>query len=337
MSIQTRLLLWLLPALTLFIAIISYVSYINIAAVITSPNSAVALAGRLDDLLLVIALIAAIMIMLVTSMVFFLSSKISHPVKQLKKAALTIAAGEYGESVAVDGPMEIVELANTLNTMSQCLEEQINRLKENSYANERLYGEYECAQLLQDRMLQRSLEGFSNTRLRAKLLRSNSCQEPLPMFLNIAEEGDKVAIHLLEGREKGFAGTYDLLQHSLDADSNLPSLTLTCDFAAMKAGAVSKNMPGPLLWKAKEQQFQPVESAYVNIGRDDMVFLFNQFFNKQFPSSETMENWFGKVLRHFSEEGFDAVTAMLGSEVNFLTSKHYTENDIYLLCLRVDL
>ena len=111
-------------------------------------------------LLIILCAGATIFIMVVT--LFIIANKISRPVQKLNNSALAIAAGQYGESVQIKGPKEIAELANTLSTMSECLHENINRLKENSLLRERMYGEYECAMLLQHQMLQKNIDNWIN-------------------------------------------------------------------------------------------------------------------------------------------------------------------------------
>src|SRR3990167_5144936 len=88
---------------------------------------------------------AGLTLLIMVGMLYVIANRISRPVQKLNNSALAIAAGQYGESIQVSGPREIAELANTLNTMSECLHENINRLKENSLLRERMYGEYECS------------------------------------------------------------------------------------------------------------------------------------------------------------------------------------------------
>ena len=101
-------------------------------------------------------------LLLVVGIVFIIADHISKPVRQLNRAALEIAAGDYEANIRVEGPKEIMELAHTLNTMSQCLVEHMSRLKESSLIRERMYGEYECSLLLQYYMLQHVIEDFSH-------------------------------------------------------------------------------------------------------------------------------------------------------------------------------
>ncbi|HEV7736583.1 MAG TPA: HAMP domain-containing protein, partial [Chlamydiales bacterium] len=56
---------------------------------------------------------------------YVITGRIAIPMQKLNNSALAIAAGHYGESAPVGGPKEIAELANTLNTMSECLLENI--------------------------------------------------------------------------------------------------------------------------------------------------------------------------------------------------------------------
>ncbi|EKE08475.1 MAG: hypothetical protein ACD_17C00149G0003, partial [uncultured bacterium] len=98
--------------------------------------------NKFHESLYLILICAGVTILIVVATLFVIANKISIPVARLNNSALAIAAGQYGESIPVRGPKEIVELANTLNTMSECLHENINRLKDNSFLRERMYGEY---------------------------------------------------------------------------------------------------------------------------------------------------------------------------------------------------
>ena len=76
---------------------------------------------KFRESLFLIILSAGLTILIMIATLFMIANKISRPVQKLNNSALAIAAGQYGESIAADGPREIAELANTLNTMSECL------------------------------------------------------------------------------------------------------------------------------------------------------------------------------------------------------------------------
>nr|WP_275983790.1 ATP-binding protein [Paenibacillus hamazuiensis] len=66
--------------------------------------------------------------LLTTFFAFFLSSRITQPLLQLKKAADLITLGEYGTRVPITSTDEIGELAKTFNHMGEELEETIKAL-----------------------------------------------------------------------------------------------------------------------------------------------------------------------------------------------------------------
>ena len=159
MTIRSRLLLLLLPSLITFFLLMSLFFYFNLEII----NGFM---SRLQFLMLGFF----ITLLLITVTVFVIADRISKPVRQLNQAAMEIAAGDYEANIEVKGPKEIVELAHTLNTMSECLVEHMSRLRESSVVRERMYGEYECALLLQHYMLQKVIEEFHHASLRMVLI-----------------------------------------------------------------------------------------------------------------------------------------------------------------------
>jgi HAMP domain-containing protein len=188
MTIRTRLLILLLPTLTALLILDSLFVYFH-------WSREVLLIGSFMTFLLVIGT------------VFIIADRISKPVRQLNRAALAIAAGNYEANIQVEGPKEIMELAHTLNTMGQCLVEHISRLKESSLIRERMYGEYECSLLLQYYMLQKVIEDFSNPHLSVRLV--SIPQSPLQkgLFLKMDRLSEsELTLTLFESQEQGFAG-----------------------------------------------------------------------------------------------------------------------------------
>lgn len=191
MTIRARLLLLLLPPLTAFLILIPFFLYFN-------WSREILLAGSCLTLLLVIGT------------VFLIADRISKPVRQLNQAALGIAAGNYESNIQVEGPKEIVELAHTLNTMSQCLVEHMSRLRESSLIRERMYGEYECALLLQHYMLQKVIEEFNYPNLHMRLISGPLSPIQKGLFLKIDHSSSKLKLTLLEAMDQGFAGLFQL-------------------------------------------------------------------------------------------------------------------------------
>ena len=202
MTIRSRLLILLLPTLIAFVILISFFSHFN-------SSREIMFAGSFLTLLLV------------TMAVFLIADKISKPVRQLNQAALEIAAGDYEANIEVEGPKEIVELAQNLNTMSQCLVEHMSRLKESSMIRERMYGEYECALLLQHYMLQKVIDDYTLDPafqedkhlppLRMLLISIPLSPLQKGLLLNISHLSAGTSLALLEASEPGFSGLFQLI------------------------------------------------------------------------------------------------------------------------------
>jgi HAMP domain-containing protein len=290
---------------------------------------------NLHNALGIILICSGIIICLVTISIVLIANKISEPVEELKTAALSLAAGEYGEKIHVEGPKEIVELANTLNTLSECLQENISRLKESSLARERMYGEYECSLLLQHHMLQMVIDEYSNDRLSLKILKVASSRIPQGIFLKLNDEADGTTrIDWIEARQPGFTGIYDLLVHNEKFEQfDFPYITAFIDFKGTFAFK-NERMDPPLIWDSRLAAFRDGPKN-VGIHEGDLIFFFNRYFAQQFQHERQIQDWFGKVLRHFGSESLDAITNILYNELNFLNNKDHVDQDMYILCLKI--
>lgn len=335
MSIRIRLLLWLLPILIFFITVISYLSYLNIVAISSNPSI---LESNLDYALGEIVFIAFLMILSITILVLFLANKISHPVQKLKNAALSLAAGEYGDFVHVKGPLEIVELANTLNTMSQCLEEQITRYRETSIARERMYGEYECSLLLQHHMLQKVIENFDNPHMHMRSIQINAARQPRGVLLNVSAKEEATRLIFAEAFKSGFEAIFELIKNANELtvkQQNFSYLELNFDHVKKMISFSRHKMAKAMIWRIRERKFAEYKENSFSYNPGDFLLLFNSGFEKLFISEELINAWFGKVLRHFAEEGIDPVVTMLSNELNFLANKQHIDQDMYLLCVKM--
>jgi HAMP domain-containing protein len=269
--------------------------------------------------------------LLVCFSVYFIANRISHPVQKLKNAALAIAAGNYSETIVAEGPHEIVELANTLNTMSECLQENITRLQESSFVRERMHGEYECALLLQQKMLEQVVENFHHPLGELRHLKSSATSKPHGLLLQIIPEGEGIRFTLKEARTAGFQGMYELLSAS---QSSFPTLTLSCTSRQLHYSA-SEQMPAPLIWSTQTHTFLVDDNALFHLHPYDIVFFFNQGFAKFFENQPQILAWFGKVLRHFGNLDLDLLITMLNNELTFLSKKHHVDHEMHILCFRM--
>lgn len=279
-------------------------------------------------------LCAGLTILIMVISVFVIANKISRPVQKLNNSALAIAAGQYGESVQVKGPKEIVELANTLNTMSECLYENINRLKENSLLRERMYGEYECAMLLQHMMLQKNIDECQSDAVAVKSITLFS-ESPRGLLLDFPkqESPDLFQIHMAEAEEEGFEGMYQLLtRYKLAKESHTHTSLL---FDRNTSTLQIKGPHIPLFWSLDDQTFLEPTNGSLKVDSGDYLFLFSQGLLRFYKGHKQISELLSKVLKVFASDGLETVAAMLHKEIAFATKRKDLEEDIHLLCFQI--
>lgn len=288
---------------------------------------------RIEEHAIWVMLIAAfITILLVTTCVVFIANKITSPVSQLKNAALALAAGEYDEKIGVKGPKEIAELANTFNTMRECLLDHINRLRDSSFLREKLFGEQECALLLQNRMLDGIIERFEDPRISIRHITSAITGPMRGLKLDMAADTASISVTLTESIDEGFDGVYSLVSNSPDFAGKLTS---RIEFPPKSIVSKNNNMPTPLLWSLQQGRFLPDNEGPLPFEKGDYLFLFNQEMLTIFPHRQTIRDWIGKVMRQFAKENLDLLTVMLTSELNFWIKKSNASPHIHLFCIQI--
>lgn len=282
-----------------------------------------------DRAIIMIVITSLVATILVAAAVYLITKKISEPVQKLKEAALSLAAGEYEEKISVNGPKEIVDLANTYNTMRECLLENITRLRDISYSREMLFGEQECALLLQNRMLDSIIEQFSDPRLAIKHISTPSSTLGLGVKLSIEQKENNVHISLLQSHEEGFEGIYHLLSGS---STDLGHVDLHFDFPAKFLDIHTDRMPNPLYWSIQQMRFLP-DAEHFHFVSGDLILFYNQELEAAFPSRTAIKEWLGRVMRQFGKDPFELLSTMLGSELNFWQKKQPAPRhiDLYLI------
>lgn len=282
--------------------------------------------------ILVMVFSALVTIILVTLSVYFIANKISQPVNQLKNAALALAAGDYEENIAVTGPKEISELANTFNTMRECLLDHINRMRGHSLTREKLFGEQECALLLQHRMLEGVIDRFDDRRLLIKHITSSLSPLLQGLKLDLNKNDPLLTITLSESQEEGFEGVYALISQTGQLAG---SISAKVHFDQNLIEFQNHNMPAPLVWSTQQSRFLPDQEPPYTFEEGDFFFLFNQELAQLFPHRQTIRDWIGKVMRQFAKENIDLLAAMLSSEINFSLKKQHTPRNIHLFCFQL--
>ena len=288
---------------------------------------------KFHESLFLILFSAGLTLLAMVATLFMIANKISRPVQKLNNSALAIAAGQYGESIQADGPREIAELANTLNTMSECLHENINRLKENSLLRERMYGEYECAMLLQHLMLQKNIDDCRSDAVAIKAITFFS-DNPRGLLLDFPKsDPDFFQIHLAEAQEEGFEGMYQLLtQYKYSKESqNYTSISLDRNGPTLQC----KGGPNKVLWSLTERRLIPLTLESVKVESGDFIFLFNEGFLQFYKDPQKINDLLTKVLKVFAQEGLETTASMLQKEISFATKRKDLPADIHLLCFQI--
>ena len=260
---------------------------------------------------------ASVSFLLLCFVLFFVAHNITHPIKTIKNAALTIAGGNYEIDVKPSGALEIIELANTLNTMSACLKEKMEQIKQSSMLKEQMYGEKECAALFQERMLENAID------------KSPKPLEKMSLYANIPSacylEIGKDYFCFLQSKQRGFAAMIDLIQ---DKGKDCPSLRLEIGKDFLNAKVFQ--MPHPLIWKAKHASLHAFEQTSIEKG--DFIIFYSNSLGKIFKSSYIVES-LEQVLCHFSNEGARVCLEMLEKKWSFDLKKQNHEEDLHLFCL----
>jgi hypothetical protein len=295
---------------------------------------------KFHESLFLIIVCAGFTILVMVITLFLIANKISRPVQKLNNSALAIAAGQYGESVQVSGPKEIAELANTLNTMSECLHENINRLKENSLLRERMYGEYECAMLLQHMMLQKNIDDCRSDAVAVKSITFFS-ESPRGLLLDFPkqEKAELFQIHMAEAEEDGFEGMYQLLtQYKLSKGNNTLLGQETHTSLLFDRSLSTLNLRGPhlpLFWSLDEKRFLEPLNGVLKVDSGDYLFLFSQGLLRFYKGHKQLSELLSKVLKVFASDGLETTSAMLQKELAFATKRKDLKEDIHLLCFQI--
>ena len=276
---------------------------------------------------------ALLTVLLIMIGVAFIANNISQPVEQLKNAALTLAAGNYGKKIEVHGPQEIIELANTLNTMSECLREHLTRLEENSLLREKMIGEVECVRILQAKLVQGVAENFSHPELQLRAISITARAPHKAMVLEILEnKQSQVSLRFREANFLGFDGIYELIQGK--EATSFVQITLTKELNVWSLDELISDMPLPVIWSAKRSEIITARNG-AKLEENDFVIILNTSLDRLIRHEGSIHHSFTRVFRHFAEDGIDAFTTLLANELVFLSQKHELRSPLQAICLQI--
>jgi len=289
---------------------------------------------KFQNNLILVALCSCFAIILLIAILYLIAGRIAMPMQKLNNAALAIAAGKYGELANIGGSKEIADLANTLNTMSECLLENIQRLKENALFRERMYGEYECAMLLQHMMLQKNIDECTSDAFAVKsfTLFSDSPRGLLLDFPSKLENPKTLQIHIAEAEDRGFEGMYELLTQYKYA-REIPKHT-TLIFDRTSSILQSSGPHFPLFWSLDGKKFLEAKDRKIALESGDFFFLFNDGLH-HFLKDRAIQDILAKVLKIFAQDGLETTFSMLQKELTFAAKRKELMEDIHLLCFQV--
>lgn len=320
MKIRTRLLLLIVPTV---LAVIITISFFSLEVIDRKAHET-------EEIIL---LGAAATIILIMIGVAFIAKNISHPVEQLKNAALTLAAGNYGKKIEVKGPQEITELANTLNIMSECLREHLQRLQESSLLREKMIGEVECVRILQSKLVQDIAESFSHPVFCMKSISISSKIPNKASVLEITENREKsITLRFKESNLPGFEGIYELIQAKETVPYPKIELSLSAENTHWQLNYRASFMPAPLIWSAKKSEIHYAKNGS-SIEANDFIILVNPSLNELIQGDDKVHHWFSRVFHHFAEEGIDACSQLLTNELAFLSKRHEPRTCLQAICI----
>ncbi len=272
-------------------------------------------------------------LILLAIFIYFFGKKVADPIQRLNSSALTIAAGQYGEKISLKGALEISELANTLNVMSECLNENMNRLRENSLQKEKWHGEYECSLLLQKLMLEKATKGSLSDAVALEAISFYS-DDPKGFLLDVFQKEDILHLQIAEAKEAGFREIYTLLtQYKLPQEKRGKSFLQSTINLSLKNPILyssSSSFHPPLLWSRKHHKTINTKEPY-QLNPGDYLFLAN---TPLISLKNDLSDMIDQVLKHFAEEGFETVVKMIRKKLSFWIRKEDPEEDIHLICLQ---
>ncbi len=308
----------------------------EVIALLAADMSLRVIDAKLTDALLMIGLASFFGIALVVLTLIWVANKISRPVSLLKNSALSIAAGEYGKAIQVSGPTEIVELANTFSTMSECLKETITRLRESAAARERLYGEYECSLLLQHHMFQKVVDEFRDRHVKLRALKANAPNSSQGLLLRIdRDKRQGVTFSVSESKEKGFKGLFHLLRDVSSASRSYPHLQMTIHPEYKHLSYEAHGMDPPIVWSLERKEALTFEDGQLELEGEALLFIYNSGLKQMLSSREAISQWLTRILRHFGSEGLELFVTMLHNEINFMTQYQSLTQNLAILCVHL--
>jgi HAMP domain-containing protein len=285
-------------------------------------------------------LISSISIVAIMALaIYSIANKISKPINKLSNAALSIAAGNYEENISLTkAPKEIGQLANTFNTMSQCLLENTNRLKEGNHLYLKNFQEKTTHMALQNYLLDKALENCSSDIVAIKPITIFS-NKPTGYLLSFPKDTqDFLKISIERAENFGLDSFFDLITYSKNflfkpfEKKDACKLTLNINLETTNVLINNQNFENPIFWSTKNNKIISASDKKILLEKGDYIIL-NLFdleknsVHKKF----NLNSLITKVFSFFSEDGLTTCTSMLQKEL----IKQFQNCDIHLICFQI--
>lgn len=336
MKLRSQLILALLPALIAIFLIGAFWLHLaeekSLPFLTSGEVSTLTNAGLWQDptTFPITSLIAICLVIATCLSVAFITQKICKPLEAIRKGALSMAAGNYKAPLHLLGAAEdLADIANSLNTLSDCLDHANTSTSERRLSQEPLSGEYESALLLQQHCLQSKIENHPfPEQVNLRLLSHLGYGELSGTFFDITNDEDAITFYLAQAQEKGLIGFYDLLC----APQDHPRTRITLQDTQVVAES-HQSMPMPFLWSCSLKKLQRLSSSPHPFETGDFLFVATLPLYHLFQEESLFCQWLERPLEQFASEGLEACMAMLSKELSFITRRRHITEDLHLLAV----
>ncbi len=336
MKLRSQLILALLPALIAIFLVGAF--WLHLAEGKMSPLPSYEEASSMASVGLwherssfpMTTLIAICLVIATCLAVVWITHKICRPLEMIRKGSLSMAAGNYKSPLHLIGAAEdLADIANSLNTLSDCLDHANTSTSERRLSQDPLSGEYESALLLQQHCLQSKVENHPfPEQIRIRLLSHLGYGELSGTFFDFEAEEDTISFYLAQASQKGLSGFYDLLR----SPQGHPHTRVSLQGACITANA-HQSMPMPFLWSHAPQKLQRLSQGFLPWETGDLIFLPTPSLYHLFQEEPLFCQWLQRPLEQFASEGLETCMAMLSKELAFITRRRHITEDLHLIAI----
>lgn len=286
--------------------------------------------GKLQETRGIILIGGLLTVVLIMVGLIFIANNINQPIEKLKNAAIALAAGNYAKKIEVQGPREISELANTLNTMRECLKEHLQRLEENLIFREKMIGEVECIRVLSNKLFQNVVDSFSHPEIGLSALSYIGKSPFKPCVLTIhAPSKESLTFNFAQASLTGFEGIHDLIVH--EHTRNSLKLALTKFEKHWRVRLSGSEHIHSFQWHAATRKITLCNDATECMPNDYIIVASEELFEHE-HMEKTISTHFASIFRHFGDD-LEATSEMLQKGLALLSQKKGNTLTLYALIL----